>query len=293
MPRQGRALEQLVARLETILGSTNVLVQSPEYIVGRKTETRREVDVTLRTKIGSSELLVIIECRDRKAKQDTRWIEEVASKREDVGANKAVAVCPAGFTQGAVRLAEAEQIDLRTVVSVTGPEVFAWLGFLTVSRRHWNMDYGMIRFRSAKGRHLEVEPELEDARRNLPNPAHIPVLMRRADGMPMSVHDLWKSLEKDEVFRGLEPDKPHEITHAIDLSGDPPPYQIRAADGLVDLLGLEVSGVFNYTVQELPISHLIEYADGAGTLLRTAEIDVLDGRAQLVVGMEVASERSR
>jgi hypothetical protein len=64
LPRQGRALEQLVAGLEKVLGPTDVVIQSPEYILGPNTGDLREVDVTLRTKVGSSDLLVMIECRD-------------------------------------------------------------------------------------------------------------------------------------------------------------------------------------------------------------------------------------
>jgi Restriction endonuclease len=288
MPRQGRALEQLVAELERVLGPTDVVIQSPEFILGRNTGERREVDVTLRTRAGSSDLLVMIECRDRQGRQGVQWIEEVASKQENVGANKAVAVCPGGFTRGARHLADAKQIDLRTITSLTGPEVFRWL---TVRRRHWNIEYRVIKFRTAQDRHVQLEPEL-DARFN-PNPGLIPVLMRRADRMPISVHVLWRTVQKDKLFAGFEPNKQYEITHAIDVSGDPPPYQIRAVDGLVDLLGLEVSGLLDYTVQELPISRLVEYADGSGALLQTAEIEAVHEGARLVLRLNVTSDRSR
>lgn len=87
MPRKGRALEQLVAELERVLGPTDVTIQSPEFIIGRNSGKRREVDVSLRTKIGSSAMFVMIECRDRQGRQDVTWIEQVAMKQEDVGAN--------------------------------------------------------------------------------------------------------------------------------------------------------------------------------------------------------------
>jgi hypothetical protein len=292
MPRKGRALEQLVAGLEEVLGPTDVVIKSPEYIVGRNTGTRREVDVSLRTKIGSSEMLVIIECRDRQVRQDARWIEQVASKLEDVRANKAVAVCPGGFTEGARKLAEAKQIDLRMIANVTGPEVFGWLGLNTVKYRYWNIEYRMIRFGFEKGRHIELEPELSRGL-NSPNPGLVPVLMRRADGMPVSVHDLWNTVQKDEVFAGFEPDKRYEITHAIDVYGDPAPYQLRAVDGLVDLLRLEVGGLLGYTERELPVSRLYEYVDESGALVQTAEFEVVHEGARLVLGLNATPDRTR
>jgi hypothetical protein len=300
MPRQGRALEQLVAGLEKVLGPTDVVIQSPEYIVGRNTGERREVDVTLRTKVGSSDLLVMIECRDRKRRQGsariegTEWIEQVASKQEDVGANKAVAVCPGGFTKGARKVAAAKQIDLRTVMSVTAPEVFGWLRLETVSYRHRSMEYRVIRFGVEEGHRLELEPELSEGLSS-PNPGLVPVLVRRADAKPASVHDVWNTLQKDEVFAGLEPDKQHEVTVAFstDADGDPTPYQIRTVDGLVDLLRLELGGLLHYTEQELPISRLSEYLDESGALVQTAEVEVDHEEAKLVLGLNATPDRRR
>jgi hypothetical protein len=279
MPRKGRALEQLVAGLERVLGPTDVVIQSPEYIVGRKTGERREVDVTLRTKAGSSDLLVMIECRDRKRRkgtariEGTEWIEQVASKQEDVGANKAVAVCPGGFTKGARKLAAAKQIDLRTVMSVTAPEVFGWLRLETVSYRHWNMEYRVIRFGVEEGHRLELEPELSQGLSS-PNPGLVPVLVRRSDRKEVSVHDVWNAVPKDEMFAGLEPNKSHEVMVSLstDGLGEPSPYQLRTVDGLVDLLGLELGGLLDYTERDLPISRRYEYMDGSDALVQTAEV---------------------
>jgi hypothetical protein len=292
MPRQGRALEQLVAELERVLGPTNVLIQSPEFILGRNTGKHREVDVTLRTKIGSSDVLVMIECRDRDGRQGAPWIEQILSKQEDVGANKAIAVCPDGFTKPAWKLAEAKQIDLRTITSVTGPEVFGWLRLETVPYRHWNMEYRMIRFGVEEGHRLELEPELSEGLSS-PNPGLVPVLVRRADGKPVSVHEVWNAVPKDEVFAEFEPNERHEVSCALDLSGDPPPFQIRTVDGLVNLIGLEVGGLLDYTERELPISRVYEYVDASGALVQTAEVEVVHEGARLVFGLNATPDRTR
>jgi hypothetical protein len=145
VPRQGRALEQLVAELERVLGPTDVVITSPDYIVGRESGSRREVDISLRARVGSAQILVIAECRDRQEVQDVTWIEQLATKKEDVGANKAIAVCLEGFTSGAQNLAAARQIDLRTITTVTDPEVFGWLGMRTLAVHNWWTEYRVIR----------------------------------------------------------------------------------------------------------------------------------------------------
>jgi hypothetical protein len=112
MVKPGKALEQLVAVLESVLGPTDVVMTSPDKIAGKLSNQEREVDVSLRARVGSAQILVIIECRDRQGAQDVRWIEELATKREDVGADKAIAVSPTGFSEAARSLATAKIIDL-------------------------------------------------------------------------------------------------------------------------------------------------------------------------------------
>jgi hypothetical protein len=46
----------------------------------------REVDVLLEGTLGSAQLRVIVECRDRAAAADVTWIEQLATKRRSVGA---------------------------------------------------------------------------------------------------------------------------------------------------------------------------------------------------------------
>jgi hypothetical protein len=69
---------------------TGLEVTSPAYITGRRSGSRREVDVAIRGQIGMTQLLIILECRDREGTEDVRWIEELASKKTDVGADRPV-----------------------------------------------------------------------------------------------------------------------------------------------------------------------------------------------------------
>jgi hypothetical protein len=127
MPRDGRALELLVARLEVAASAGGADVRSPDYITGKNSESQREIDVTVRSKVGSTSVLVMLECRDRAGKQDVRWIDEIASKKVDVGADVAVAVAgKGGFTSGAQNAAKRLGVDLRTVDSISVEDVVSW-----------------------------------------------------------------------------------------------------------------------------------------------------------------------
>lgn len=127
MPRDGRALEELTARLERAAAAVGAEVRSPDYILGRRSGSRREIDVTVRSMVGTSPVLVMLECRDRSGTQDVTWIEQIASKRDDVGASVAVAVAArGGFSEGARKMAAACGIELRVVQEVTADDVASW-----------------------------------------------------------------------------------------------------------------------------------------------------------------------
>jgi hypothetical protein len=117
-----------------------VEIRSPDYIIGRLSGQRREVDVSLRSRVGSVDVLVIIECRDRSKAQGVTWIEQLASKREDVGADKAVAVSAAGFTPGAQNLARSEQVELRSFEELSADVVFDWLHAEVAEHRNRHVD---------------------------------------------------------------------------------------------------------------------------------------------------------
>ena len=118
MPRKGRELEIIVSLLERHLDPGDVVIKSPDRIWGRLSNTEREVDVSLRKRIGSGEALFIIECRDRNEIQGEGWIDQVIGKREDVGAAGVMVVSTGGFTSPAINMAKEKGILLRTFEKV-------------------------------------------------------------------------------------------------------------------------------------------------------------------------------
>lgn len=94
-----RQFEQLVARIEADAGPLGLTVTSPDRIRCRTTGRLREVDASVRTQIGTSSILITVECRKRRAKQDVTWIEELATKKHAIGAARTIAVSLPGSPQ--------------------------------------------------------------------------------------------------------------------------------------------------------------------------------------------------
>lgn len=125
-PSVWREFEQLVARIEHALAGTEVVVKSPDRIPSRVTARKREVDASLRARIGSAELLVTIECRKRSATQDVTWIDQIACKKEAIGASRTIAVASTPFSAGAIAAATYYGIDLRVLAEIADSEIQSW-----------------------------------------------------------------------------------------------------------------------------------------------------------------------
>lgn len=65
-----REFERLVARIEADAGPRGLVVISPDRIRCKVTGRLREVDASIRSRIGTAETLITIECRRRAAIQD-------------------------------------------------------------------------------------------------------------------------------------------------------------------------------------------------------------------------------
>ena len=63
-----RELELLVSRIEGALAPAGARIRSPDRIPDISTGDLREVDVSIRHRVGSVELLVTVECRDRNSR---------------------------------------------------------------------------------------------------------------------------------------------------------------------------------------------------------------------------------
>ena len=135
MPRAGKEFEELVARIEKILAPLGAVVTSPDYIVDKVTGHKREVDASIRYVANGTDHLITIECRDYKeGRQDDRWIEQLVTKRDKLGAAKTIAVSSTGFSDSATITARHYGVELRQMSTITDAEIAKrWLGGFSVS----------------------------------------------------------------------------------------------------------------------------------------------------------------
>ena len=134
-PRAGKDFELLVARIEEMLAPIGAIVKSPDYIRDLVTGHMREVDASIQVPDGDTTRLITVECRDHtRGRQDDRWIEQLITKREKLGAWKTIAVSSSGFSESAITTAHSYGIEIRKFDQISDAEIVReWIGDFTMT----------------------------------------------------------------------------------------------------------------------------------------------------------------
>lgn len=266
MPRKGRDLERLVSILEKTLSKYQIKIKSPDYIEGINSGSNREIDISLRGKIGSANVLIILECRDRKKKQQVAWIEQIASKKEDVEAHKAIAVTSTGFSKGAVNTALRHNIELRTMETITPDEIVLWFeptSFVLFTRMIHNV-------------HIEVDLLDKDIQKinALDFHAKSKSFSISKTGELVSFLDIWNNSPLDEIYKEV-PDNGDRIAKKIVLNFTNPEelYEIVTEDGNYKIQRLLIQAELYITKKDNPLSSIKIYKSGDEEIAKTAQFD--------------------
>ncbi|HEX7607771.1 MAG TPA: hypothetical protein VF370_00420 [Candidatus Cryosericum sp.] len=279
--RKGKDLEILVAQLESALAGENVVITSNEEIADVVTGEPREVDVAVRTGVGSSQLLIIVECRDRKGRQDVTWIEGLAAKRTSVGADKAVAVSRNGLSDPALLKAKALGIAVASIEDISLDDIKSWckLDGLTTQQyavrfKEFYADLGLLAEQSGS--------------------LHNPVIVRKVSGDRCSMADVWNSMletlkaQGDDLYDGLAPDGPHrEAQVQVTYANPADCYQIEVGGQMVDVKQFRVDAEFWLQNVVVPPTRVFTYGQNGGPAVDVLEFDQVPGLGPEPMGLRI------
>lgn len=111
MPKRSNIFQRLVKLLHERLDE-NWVVSESEMLIHRLTNKEREVDIVLKYKLGSHDVIVSIECTDTKRPASSTWVEVMAKKHEFLLTSKLVLWSANGFYKPAITTAEKLGIDI-------------------------------------------------------------------------------------------------------------------------------------------------------------------------------------
>lgn len=201
-----RKFEQMVARIEADARPLGLVIKSPDHIRSLVTGDLREVDASVRATVNGSEVLTTIECRKRSAKEDITWIEQLATKKQALGADRTIAVSSSGFSEQAKVAAKHYGIDLRLLSQVSVSDINPNLRLDFVLFNHKRCAISQVGIRRFSHSNWSI-PKSEDVDFLLPkdtNPA-TNIFHNTDTGSTWSLNDLWHDLQQAcDPFAGIE-----------------------------------------------------------------------------------------
>ena len=91
--------KQALKKLEKTPLPADAIINSPGFLIDKVTNQQREVDVLIEHTVGTSNIKIALECRNRQAIQDTTWIEQIHGKFGSLDVNKIIAVSTSPFSE--------------------------------------------------------------------------------------------------------------------------------------------------------------------------------------------------
>lgn len=222
----------------------------------------REIDVLVRLRTGPLVVTLIGEVRDRQGKQDSMWVEQVASKLRSVRADAAFMVSRDGFTEPALKKAEALSIRTYTLSSARTEDWGKAVSAATLPFERPSVSVAITLFEH-ETRSLIALPEervaqaggLGDGTRTLNDAAGSSEILARLSA------EVVREVARAKGFSGRKGDP--RVEEAVLLAASPP-YEVEDHAGtgrLVGEIGFEVNLGFERV--EVPMA-VMRYADGSG-----------------------------
>ena len=280
MVSEWRKFEELIARIEKAVAPSGAVVKSPDKIPDNVSGTPREVDASIRYKIGTCPVLITIECRHRGGAEDVTWIEQLAEKKRSVGAAITIAVSSSGFSKPAVAKAAALGIQVRTLREATVEELIGWLKIqhVDLDLAEFTLSSLAIELYDAK-EGTELSSEVQDSFRELGIRAKI--FERNTDGRRYHVENLLIEWDKrnGSFFPEDLPEETEPIFQTLHQPFERGSLQCETTHGKLDVQVVHIKLASTRKKSRVPFSRLFEYSSPESPLIQTAESQLMPNLA--------------
>lgn len=271
-----KEFEQLVARIERTLDGTGAVITHNDFVPEVVSGELRQVDASIRVKVGSSVILITVERRRRSGVEDAMWIDSLIGKMGLIGASRTIAVSRKGFSKKAIHNARLGRIDLRVISEISAEDILSWCqldGLIYVQTHYGHAEVALFSGGKAVER-KRIDPELLRAVKKEGRKA--PLLRKGADCI--NCNDIINSWQKE--FAGTE----KELGHGI-FPGDPPArkliefpiesntYFLRTKEGMVPVESIRLAIDIGRSMVAIPATRRFRYSDAENSIVEGIEFD--------------------
>lgn len=270
-----REFEQLIARIEADASPRGIVVKSPDRIRCKLTGRLREVDAAIRTKAGTANVLITIECRRRSKVQDVTWLEQLATKRASIGADHTIAVSSSGFSPEAEIVAQRFGITLRRIVDVQSEDINPLLGLDFIVFWHKGCACTGIGIRTYRESEGHARPKSDEIDYVLPNDTDLSAqIFHGDDGSSWSINSIWHEVQKSlspysEIEKAAPPViRTARITYPGTVTVDTPNGRMRLGHVFLstaiwvepELVPIEQARKVQYRGEDDIVLHRVEFS---------------------------------
>ena len=141
MPRRSNDFQRMIAEIYRQLAPTGARVSESALVRELSSGSYREVDVLIEHVVVDTDVVIAVECRDRRRPSDLVWIDELIGKYAHLPVDRVIAVSRSGFSDAARQKAKASRIELRTLDECTRADWPHELQFAAIGRLDVNVSY--------------------------------------------------------------------------------------------------------------------------------------------------------
>jgi len=124
--KSGKDFEDLVTWIQKSVHERANIIPN-ERVRDIHTNSLRQIDISIRLSDGPTNFFAIVEVRDHKKSINVRYIEEINTKKQSVGANAAFIVSRSGFTKSALQKAKHLGIQTLTYKEALKSDWSGWI----------------------------------------------------------------------------------------------------------------------------------------------------------------------
>lgn len=279
--------QELVARIEESLAPKGAKVASPDRVRDLQTGRMREVDASIRFQVGTTPILITVECRKRGRVQDDTWIEQLATKRAKIGAAKTIAVSSKGFSESAIKTAALHGIELRSLKDRIGEEIVSrFLSGLRVLMLVTDYRARTVAFITQDGSSVPPEdfsPALKQALAS--GSMDTPIAHDRGTGASVTLNSLIRRADDYDV-----PENGPAVVKHLAATFKSNRVVVETTSGDRFLRRIELAVEFKKHSKPAPTTALYEYASPDQVFRRTVEATAAIGDQEMQLHVDIASE---
>lgn len=267
MGRKGRYFELLIKQLEEVILPIGAKITSPGFLKDKITNHPREVDILIEHNIGTSNIIIAIECRDRSSKQDTTWIEQIKTKIENLDVHKVIAVSSRDFSENAKKKANFFGIETRTFSEIDKESISDWcaLEYITsqfcdpkLMKCEIGLDTGSTEIDQFEN---VIKDSLYDKK----------IFYKTIDNTVYSILEIIPINELDKYWKGIEKDSSINIPLRVNYCNPNDRFYVKNNDNICHVLFIIFHMELNVTIEKTPISRIVKYSSEENTISQIIE----------------------